>query len=177
MSGKNSMEWEYRYCPQCATPLVRRQAFGKERLVCPNCNFIYFEDPKVAVAGLVTNKDKVLLVRRAVHPQINFWSLPSGFVEAGEMPDQALKREIIEETGLDSNVGELLQIEALSAPHKQGIVLIYSVIASEMAVKPADDISEAAWFSTKTIPWDELAFPSTEKTLRHWLSTLQSSGE
>lgn len=172
-----AMEWNYQYCPQCATPLVRRYAFGKERLTCPHCNFVYFEDPKVAVAGLVTHNGQVLLVRRAVRPRRGFWSLPSGFVEAGEMPDEALARELREETGLLVAVGKLLQIEPLSSERKQGIVLIYQatmMVNQPCQPFPADDVMEAVWFSPDAIPWQTLAFSSAERTLRQWLTVPQN---
>lgn len=52
------------YCPYCATRLERRERFQRVRPTCPACGFIQFLDPKVAVIGMVTWHDHVLLIRR-----------------------------------------------------------------------------------------------------------------
>ena len=55
----------YVYCPFCATRLVRRMVFNQARPSCPQCGFIHFHDPKVAVIAFVICARKLLLVRRA----------------------------------------------------------------------------------------------------------------
>ena len=60
--------------------------FGKLRPSCPACRWIYFSDPKVAVALLVVDQGRVLLARRANDPFRGDWTLPGGFVDAGEDP-------------------------------------------------------------------------------------------
>ncbi len=60
----------YVYCPQCGAPLTERVKFGQVRRACRYCGFIHFADPKVAVAALVTDGPRVLLVRRLAVPQI-----------------------------------------------------------------------------------------------------------
>ena len=80
-----------RYCPHCAHPLEERLAFERLRKVCPVCGFVYFRALKVGISLLVEDRDRILLVRRAVEPGKGKWGLPSGFVEWDESPDAAAR--------------------------------------------------------------------------------------
>lgn len=100
----------YQFCPRCAYALEDRPFEGKLRRTCPACGFIYFPDPKVAVVALVEANARVLLIRRAVNHGRGLWALPGGYMDAGELPDAALRREVLEEAGIEIVVGELLEI-------------------------------------------------------------------
>ena len=100
----------YRFCPLCGTPLETRWMFQRERPTCPACGFVHFRDPKVAVIGLVTWRNRVLLIRRGVDPMKGMWSLPGGYMDAGEMPANALVRELVEEVGLHVTVDRLVDM-------------------------------------------------------------------
>lgn len=161
---------DYRFCPRCGQPLTQREAFGRLRSVCPACGFVHFRDPKVAAAVLLCDRERVLLVQRAVDPRRGYWALPAGFVEVDELPDEAAAREALEETGLHVVVGDLLRIRRMTNPDKPGLLLTYrgQVIGGDL--QASDDVSEARWFSAADIPWDELAFESTRESLREWLA-------
>ena len=98
---------EPRYCPECATPLSAAVHFGKSRPACPNCGWIYFADPKVAAGVVLMQGGRVLLVRRVNEPHRGHWTLPAGFVDAGEDPRLAAQRECLEETGLSVRAGRV----------------------------------------------------------------------
>jgi NADH pyrophosphatase NudC (nudix superfamily) len=100
---------DFRYCPRCATALTRETRFGKERSVCPACGWIHFADPKVAAAVLVEQDGAVLLVRRANEPGRGLWTLPAGFVDAGEDPRTARDAW---ETGLVVEITGVVEIVA-----------------------------------------------------------------
>lgn len=162
------MHVSYRFCPRCSQPLSGVPLFGRERPHCPACGFIHFQNPKVAVAVLVTDQDRVLLVKRAVVPQIGFWSLPAGFMDFDELPQAAAGREVEEETGVRIEITELLEIFPM--PQGGGIVITYAARpVSDGAVRPGDDVSDAAWFAPAAIPAD-LAFESTRTVLAQWLA-------
>lgn len=103
---------EVKYCPRCGTAVVQENRFGRQRAVCPQCDWVYFADPKVAVAALILRQKKILLVQRANEPYRGFWTLPAGFVDAGEDPAEAVVRECLEETGLEMRVIALLDLLA-----------------------------------------------------------------
>jgi ADP-ribose pyrophosphatase YjhB (NUDIX family) len=137
------------------------------------------------VTARIEHGDAVLLVRRGVNPGKGLWALPGGYMDAGEMPEQALRREIDEEVALAIDVHELLHIYPMvnHAQPSQGIVLVYratlpNIAATAAPTPPAalDDVAEARWFTLEQLPMD-LAFASTQAELRHWSSTVWSKKE
>lgn len=163
------------YCPYCATALEVREIYRQQRPVCPNCHFVHFPDPKVAVIGLVTWGPQVLLIRRAVEPDKGKWALPGGYMDAGEMPIAALQRELLEEVGLPVTIETMLDIFPMAAAtgRSHGIVLAYHAVPTSIEQTTLvcdDDACEAAWFTATTLPTD-LAFESTHRLLAQWVST------
>ena len=175
---KRTMEHnEFTYCPHCATPLVRTTRFNQIRPVCPSCDYVYFLDPKVAVIAFVTHANRLLLIRRAVRPAKGKWALPGGYMDAGEMPEHALQRELREEVGLDVHIDHLLDIYPMAGPgvDNRGIVMAYAAVpvgnGGEQVLESNDDVSAAGWFGHDEIP-DELAFESTRALLAAWRENL-----
>lgn len=155
---------DYIYCPRCATPLDRRFVFGAERSVCPACGWIYFADPKVAAAVLVEVNGAVLLVRRGNEPQRGLWTLPAGFINAGEDPAQAAARECLEETGLRVKITSLVEIVA-GREHPRGadFVIVYRAEIAGGELLASDDADEVNWFPRTSLP--PLAFRATQIVL------------
>ena len=189
------------FCPRCGAPLAPATAparpgrsrgladgvaFGRPRKLCRYCGFRQFHDPKVAVSALVSDGAAVLLVRRAVIPRIGFWALPAGFMDADELPEEAVAREVAEETGVTIRPLALHAIAPLAGwdaqestqPPRRGILIVFQAEPVAGAATAVDDVSEARWFTAAEVPWDELAFESTRRFLREWaesLVTAQSS--
>lgn len=162
----------YTYCPHCGAPLAEGYKFGRMRRLCRYCGFIHFTDPKVAVAALVSDGARVLLVRRAVIPRIGYWALPAGYMDADELPEEAVVREVAEETGITIRTTGLHAVAPLGGwNERRGILLLYRAEPLTGAPVPADDVSEARWFAAGEVPWDELAFESTAAFLRAWLGS------
>jgi ADP-ribose pyrophosphatase YjhB (NUDIX family) len=160
----------FTYCPRCAAPLADDFVFGRVRRRCRYCGFIQFQDPKVAVAGLVSDGARVLLVRRAAVPRIGFWALPAGYMDADELPQEATAREVAEETGVAIEVTGLHSIAPLAGwNERRGILLVYRARPVGGVLAAHDDVSEAHWFAPAEIPWDALAFESTAQALREWI--------
>ena len=156
---------EVRYCPRCGHSLCSESAFGKLRPTCPQCHWIYFADPKVAVAILIEQNGKVLLTRRINDPHHGAWTLPAGFVDAGEDPARAAERECLEETGLCVHVVSLLDV-IYGQEHPRGahILIAYrgEILSGEL--RPGDDVDQVAFYSPRELP--SLAFESTRKLLK-----------
>jgi ADP-ribose pyrophosphatase YjhB (NUDIX family) len=140
------------------------ERFGRPRPVCPSCGWIYFADPKVAAAALIEQDGRVLLVRRAIDPLRGLWSLPAGFVDAGEDPTEAIQRECLEETGLTVRVTGLVDV-FYGQEHPRGahIVIVYRAQVQEGSLQAGDDVDQATFFALDEMP--ELAFTSTRKVL------------
>ncbi|MEZ4866548.1 MAG: NUDIX hydrolase [Caldilineaceae bacterium] len=176
MSKEMMVRRQFVYCPYCATALEEREVYRQRRPVCPACGFVHFQDPKVAVIAFVTHKERVLLVQRAIDPGKGQWALPGGYMDADEMPEAALQRELLEEVNLAIQIDRLLTIfPIVTAPGRgQGIVLAYQATpADAKATKLTcdDDVSAADWFTADRVPAN-LAFESTHVLLAHWREQL-----
>lgn len=160
------MEQEVKYCPRCGTAVEFLDRFGQERPVCPHCGWTYFADPKVAAAILIEKEGRVLLVRRINEPFRGLWSLPAGFVDAGEDPARAAERECLEETGLTVHATRVLDVIA-GREHPRGadFIIVYHGLILSGELHAADDADQAEWFDRTHLP--ALAFRATHTVLEN----------
>ena len=148
-----------------------RPVGDKPRRVCPNCGFIHFTDPKVGVGVFVVHEGKILLVRRTMHPEIGKWSIPAGFVDHGEDPQETAVREAFEETNLRVAIEEL--IDVYHNPPEQGGASLFIMYRARLlggTLQAGDDADAAAFFALDNLP--EIAFPSTQAAIEHLKSSV-----
>ncbi len=143
-------ESQIKFCPRCGTAVTVQERFGKIRPVCPQCEWIHFDDPKVAAAVLLEQDGRVLLVRRVNEPYRGLWTLPAGFVDAGEDPARAAERECLEETGLSVRVKRVLDVVA-GREHERGadFVIAYQAEVISGTLSPGDDADAVKWFDAR----------------------------
>jgi ADP-ribose pyrophosphatase YjhB (NUDIX family) len=162
---------EYRFCPACGGPLAPRvlKPGDPSRPVCARCGFVFYLDPKVAVGTVITAEDgRLVLVKRAIHPGYGLWVFPGGYVDRGEEITAAAIREAREESGLDVRLDGLINI--YSYPRRPLIIVVYAATALGGDLCGDDECLEARMFSRDEIPWEQLAFQSTNDALRDYLS-------
>lgn len=101
--------FKYQYCPCCGEPLENTLVDGESRLGCPEleCGFIHFDNPIPVVSALISYDDKALIARNSRWPE-GMFGLIAGFLEKDETPEEAVIREIEEETGLQTDYIELI---------------------------------------------------------------------
>lgn len=116
----------YRFCPVCATPLERRVAGERERLVCPACGWVHWDNPAPVVAAVIEYEGRVLLARNAAWPEKMF-ALVSGFLERDESPQAAVAREVKEETNLETGSAQLIGVYEFA--RKNELIIAYHVLA------------------------------------------------
>ena len=146
-------------------PVSRRIPPGddRERLVCLDCGFVDYQNPKVVVGSVVTVGERILLCRRAIEPRRGLWTLPAGFLEAHEDPQAGARREAMEEALADISIDALLAVYAIERISQ--VQLIYrATLAGSFA--PGLESLEVALFAWDEIPWSDLAFPSVHWALR-----------
>ena len=96
---------DWRYCPRCQAPLEHDEG----SVLCPSCGLAEYANPAPTVSALVRDEQgRILLARRAVEPGAGLWDLVGGFMDEGEEPLETLRRELLEETGLEVEPGEFL---------------------------------------------------------------------
>ena len=147
------VEWRrtHRYCGRCATPTA--QVPGERAVRCPDCGLLAFPRLAPAVIMLVerASDGRALLARNANFPA-GMFSCLAGFVEPGETLEQAVRREIMEEVGVE--VGELdyRGSQPWPFPHQLMIGFGAEYVAGDIAVD-GTEIAEAAWFAPDEIPF------------------------
>lgn len=159
----------YRFCPRCGGAL--RQKLVKpnepERLVCEACDFIFYLDPKVVAGTIFTIGNGIVLLRRGIEPAMGRWVFPGGYVDRGESVVDAAVRETLEESTLEVAVRRLLGVYSYAG--SPNIVVVYAAEVVSGELRAGDESVEAATYSASSIPWAELAFPSTADALRDFI--------
>ena len=166
---------DFKFCPRCGHALEQRQAYGALRPFCPGCGRVHFIDPKVAVGVLIEDAGRLLLIKRGNNPEQGKWSMPAGFVDAGEDPARAAEREALEETGLQVRVTSLLEVYARNrATDGADILIVYRAQVIGGQLSPGDDAEAAGYYSPDELP--ELAFDSPEQNIPLWRSRQSQGG-
>ena len=139
------------------------------RKVCDTCGFVAYENPKIVVGSVVRHDGLILMCKRAIEPRRGFWTIPAGYLELNETPDEGAMREAREEATATITISRLLAVYAV--PRISQVQLIYRAALSAPDNGPAIAAgieSEAVdLFRWDDIPWDQLAFPSVHWALNH----------
>jgi phosphoribosylformylglycinamidine cyclo-ligase len=155
-----------RHCPLCGALLVPSTVESRERLRCPDCRFVLYQNPASAAAGIVVDASgRVLLVKRALEPFRGDWALPAGYQEIDEEPARAAEREVVEETGLTVRATTLFDLVFVADNVRKSAnlaVYLCRVIGGELC--PGDDALDAQWFALDALP-PNVGFDNTERIL------------
>jgi 8-oxo-dGTP diphosphatase len=164
----------WRTCPRCNAELERE----RRSVHCPSCGLTVYANPApTASAILLDDEGNVLLARRGAEPGAGLWDLLGGFIDEGEEPLAALRRELEEEVSL-----EIEPLEYLGGyPDRYGEDGIYTlnlywtarITGGELDLD--EEISEVAWFAPDELPDDsEFAFRNTVEALGDWRARTES---
>ena len=127
--------------------------------MCTACGGTHFRDPKVGVGAVVHDaQGRLLLVRRGVAPEKGRWALPAGYVDADEDPRDAAAREVLEETGLVVEVGDVVDVYT-GTGGGASFFLAFRAYVVGGTLAAADDALDAGFFPLDALP--DLAFEST----------------
>jgi 8-oxo-dGTP diphosphatase len=177
MTGLHPLDdsYLYRFCPRCGTALERRllKSTEPQRLVCTDtsCGFVFYIDPKVAVGTIIRSQSgRIVLVRRAIEPGYGKWVFPGGYVDRGETLPAAAVREAREECGLDVRLEGLVNVYSYAG--RTPVVVVYGATELGGTLCVDEEGLDVAEFDQAAIPWDSLAFKSTEEGLRDYLAGL-----
>jgi ADP-ribose pyrophosphatase YjhB (NUDIX family) len=168
---------EWSFCPRCGADVEPEDG----KVECQRCGFLAYASSKpTATALVVDDEGRILLARRAHEPDGGLWDLPGGFVDEGEEPLDALRRELREEAGIEIEPGEFFGIlvdrygDADDAESTLNLYWKARKTAGEL--RPDDDVAELRWFAPDELPAeDELAFRNNAQVLDAWRSGQQQA--
>lgn len=153
---------------------VRRIPEGdnRERLICPDCGHIAYDNPKIVVGSVVAAGDRALLCRRAIEPRRGFWTLPAGYLEHGETIEEGAKREALEEACARIDIEGILAVYSVSRIGQVQIMFRAAFAEIDDPAGPAfaagPESLDVGLFAWESIPWDQIAFPTVRWALRSW---------
>ncbi len=136
------------------------------RHVCGRCGHVHYANPKIVVGAVVTHGDRILLCRRAIEPRKNYWTLPAGYLEEHETPEDGARREAREEANAAIAIDALLAVYALT--HISQVQMMYRATLAHPEFSAGPESLEVALFAWRDIPWTDLAFPSVRWALDHF---------
>jgi ADP-ribose pyrophosphatase YjhB (NUDIX family) len=156
---------DVRFCPRCASDATVR--FPRQ-IACDSCGYAAFYNPKPVAAAIPRDaQGNILLLRRAFDPGAGLWTFPGGFVDLGESVEDAARRETREELDIDVELGPLVGV--YSRAEDRIVLVVFEATATD-APRTTEEATEVTAFAPDAIPWDELAFWSTEQALRDALA-------
>lgn len=148
MKGYLNWRANVRFCPGCGAPLESHPTENAK--VCPKCGRVHYPRIEPCVIAVICRGREILLLRHALRNQ-DIWCCLAGFVEAGESLEQALRREVKEETGLE--IGNIRYAGSQSWPFPDQLMVGFHAdyAGGEIRVQESE-ILEAKWFKTDDLP-------------------------
>jgi len=130
----------------------------RERAVCNRCGFIRYDNPRIVVGSVATWEGKVLLCRRAIEPRRGYWTLPAGYLEQNEAPEEGARREAREEARAELVIRDLLAVYTVRRLSQIQLMYRASLASPDIAAGPESEA--VGLFDWDEIPEDEIAFPT-----------------
>jgi ADP-ribose pyrophosphatase YjhB (NUDIX family) len=162
------------FCSACGASVDYRVPAGDSlpRYVCTRCGTVHYENPKMVVGCIPEWDNNVLLCRRAIEPRHGLWTVPAGFMENGETTAEGAARETLEEA--NARV-EILGLYALfNIPHINQVYMLFRARLLDLDFSAGAETLEAKLFDEEQIPWDQIAFVTVRRTLRHYFDDRRS---
>ena len=158
-----------KFCNQCGAPVRLLIPAGDHlpRHVCDACGAIHYQNPRLVVGCVPDHEGHILLCRRAIEPRRGYWTVPAGFMENGETLQEAAARESREEALAEVAIGSLLSV--VHVLHAEQVHVFFRAALQAARYAAGAESLEVALVAPVDIPWADIAFPSTDFTLRRYL--------
>ena len=136
-----------------------------ERPVCDHCGFINYQNPKIVTGSVVRHQGRILMCRRAIEPRKGYWTIPAGYLEMYETPEDGARREALEEANAQLELHSLLAV--YTVPRLSQVQLMYRATLAVPEYSAGVESLEVALMDWSEIPWDDIAFPTVHWVLHH----------
>jgi ADP-ribose pyrophosphatase YjhB (NUDIX family) len=157
------------FCSKCGAKVQLRLPPGDHlpRFVCEACGTIHYQNPRLVLGCVPEHAGRILLCRRAIEPRRGYWTVPAGFMENGETLQEAAARECYEEALARVDIGSLLSV--VHVLHAEQVHVFFRAKMSLAEFGAGPESLEVALVTPAEIPWADIAFRSTDFTLRRYL--------
>ena len=158
---------KYKYCPVCGSSHFEKNS--PKSLHCSGCGFEMFMNPAAAVVAFITNcKGELLVERRKLEPAKGTLDLPGGFADTLETAEEAVAREVMEETGLKvvgaSYLFSLPNTYRYSGLDVQTLDMFFSCkIENDTALKAGDDAADCFWLAPADVHTEQFGLRSVRQ--------------
>lgn len=154
-----------KFCTNCGKPLIEQIPFGDDRVryVCPFCNTVHYENPKMVVGCIPEWKNQILLCKRAIEPGLGKWTLPAGYLEKGESVAEGARREAWEEAY--ARLNHLTPYGIFNLAFVSQVYIMFRGQLIDTDFRPGEESLSVRLFNEDEIPWADLAFTVIEKSL------------
>lgn len=136
-----------------------------ERSVCEHCGFVNYQNPKIVTGSVIRHEGRILMCRRAIEPRRGYWTIPAGYMELHETPEDGARREAVEEANAHVALRSLLAV--YTVPRLSQVQLLYRAGLEMPEFSAGVESMEVALLAWDQIPWNEIAFPTVHWALRH----------
>jgi len=143
----------YTFCPLCAETLQKSMIDNHPRSSCPSCSYVDWGNFSLGVGGVLWHEGKVLLVQRGHNPGKGTWTIPGGYVDQRESIEDAIVREIQEETGINAKPLSIIALrdrpsDGPSEKHDAYIIFLMSFQGGALQAQP-EEVSNLGFFTLK----------------------------
>lgn len=158
------------YCTHCGASVefITPAEDNRPRHVCPQCDLIQYQNPKIIAGCIVTWHEQILLCQRAIEPRRGLWTIPAGFMENGEGVAEGAARETLEEACAKICDMQLYQIYNILTVN-QVYILFRARLAAADGYGVGSESLAVKLVHAEEIEWETIAFRVVEKTLRRFL--------
>ena len=164
----------FRYCPRCGSETL---VSNEKSMTCTNCRYKYYHNCSGATAGIITNENKLLVIKRKYDPGKGMWGLPGGFVDYNETMEQAFQREIKEELGIQ--LTSFQYYGSCPNTYRYKNVLYHTIdcyfitqINHDIKITAGDDAASYEWINLKDVDLSLFAFESAKQILKRYLTEI-----
>ncbi len=163
---------EHRYCGKCGTAMLDRQ--NELARKCPGCEFISYPRLSPAVIMSVVRDEQILLARSPRFPA-GMYSTLAGFVEPGETLEEAVRREVLEEVGIEIENIEYVASQPWPFPHSLMIGFTSTYKSGDIRVDPLE-LEDAQWFSASSLPQLPSKISISRLLIENFISKMAEGG-
>lgn len=158
-----------KFCSDCGSAVKFEIPPGDHlpRYICPSCQTIHYQNPRIITGCVPVWEDQILICRRAIEPRHGYWTLPAGFMENGESVQNGAAREAQEEALADVEIGSLLGV--INVIHAHQVHMMFRARLRNLDFGIGPESLEVKLIRADDIPWKDLAFQSIRFTLERFL--------